>query len=77
MRVAAARRAAPLPKANIDYAKYQMLRESQVATLLGVSTQTVRRWFWRCALIVQDFPGRPVVRVPRQVLANWIREYGR
>lgn len=52
----------------------QMLRVKQVAELLGVSRQTVERWFGHRAVVVQGRSNK-VMLIPRRFLDDWIRDH--
>lgn len=52
----------------------QMLRVGDVAKLLKVSPQTVKRWFLRRAVVVQG-PQKITMLIPQRELDDWIREH--
>lgn len=54
----------------------EMLRVKDVAVILGVSRQTVERWFARRVgtVVVQGRSNRMML-IPQQTLDDWIREH--
>lgn len=52
----------------------KMLRVKQVAEILGVSRQTIERWFEKRAVVVQGGNHRMML-IPQRTLDDWIREH--
>ena len=64
----------PVERRSEPPQQHQMLRVKQVAAILGVSVQTVHRWFRKRAVIIQ---GRhnSMMLIPQRTLDDWIREH--
>lgn len=62
------------PPAPAPFVEPKMLRVSQVAETLGVSRQSVIRWFGDRAVVVPNRKRR-VILIPREALAEWIEKH--
>ena len=53
----------------------KMMRVSEVAEILGVSTKSVQRWFRDRAVLVRPGLRRTIMLISEQVLDEWIAEH--